>query len=463
MSLTISPEQVVAESDSPLLAAPESWPRKLLGEVATVVNGFAFKSKQFASEGGKPLIRIRDISKRETAVGYVGEYEDKYLVQPGDLLVGMDGDFNCARWRGPESLLNQRVCKIVPDPDQLDRDFLWFLLPGYLRAIHDVTSSTTVKHLSSRDVTQVPIPVPPLAEQRKLAELLGLADEGRQSSSLHLGSARRAIERFRRAVLAAACSGRLTADWRESSSPAEQSADELIEQSRKLVAAVPSRLRRTVAPWPKPDWLDLPRTWAWAPMRDLALIRGGIQKQPSRTPRENRYPYLRVANVLRGRLDLRDVREFELFGDELEGYRLAEGDLLVVEGNGSPAEIGRAALWGGEIVDCVHQNHIIRVRCLVMDPHFAELFWNSPIGSREVGALAVTSAGLYSLTTTKIGSVAVPVPPFDEQLEIVRRAQRLLTMAASLTEHVETASRRVERSSQAVLAKAFRGDLVVEE
>ena len=106
MSLTISAAQVVEESQSPLLAAPKDWPRRPLGEVASIINGFAFKSKLFVAQGGKPLIRIRDIFKDHTEVGFTGEYDERYVVRSGELLVGMDGDFKCALWRGPESLLN---------------------------------------------------------------------------------------------------------------------------------------------------------------------------------------------------------------------------------------------------------------------------------------------------------------------------------------------------------------------
>lgn len=148
-----------------------------------------------------------------------------------------------------------------------------------------------------------------------------------------------------------------------------------------------------------------------------------------------------------------------MFNGELETYRLEPGDLLVVEGNGSASEKGRCAIWQGEIPDCVHQNHIIRVRCVAVDPRFVELFWNSPFGAREIGSLAVTSAGLYSLSTKKIGSVLVPVAPLDEQREVVRRASHLLALADGLLTTVDAATRQVDRSSQAVLAKAFRGEL----
>jgi type I restriction enzyme S subunit len=457
MSLTIAPAQIVEESSSPLLAAHSSWERRPLGEVATILNGYAFPSKQFTPDRGTPLIRIRDISSESTTVRFVGDYDERYIIQPGELLVGMDGDFKCARWRGPEALLNQRVCKITPDPKQLDLDFLTHLLPGYLQAVHDLTSSTTVTHLSSRDVAQIPIPVPPLKEQRALARVFDAARSKQRSSSSHLRAARTGIERFRQAVLAAACSGHLTDEWREAN-PNLEPAAVLIERSIEHLEGSGDRPRRFEVM--EPDFIKAPPSWEWAPLGWLAAVKGGIQKQPKRAPKQNAYPYLRVANVHRGRLDLSEIHDCELFDGELETYRLESGDLLVVEGNGSPSEIGRSALWRGEIENCVHQNHIIRVRCVEVEPPYVDLFWNSPFGSREIQDLAVTSSGLYSLSTKKIASFTVPIPPIDEQREIVRRVDQLLALADGLGERIEVAATCIDRSSQAVLAKAFRGELV---
>jgi type I restriction enzyme S subunit len=106
---------------------------------------------------------------------------------------------------------------------------------------------------------------------------------------------------------------------------------------------------------------DLPKGWTWvsvAEVAEVAEVQGGIQKQPKRRPDKNRYPFLRVANVLRGHLNLSEVHEIELFDGEPERYILRFGDLLVVEGNGSTEQIGRAAMWREEIRDCTHQNHL---------------------------------------------------------------------------------------------------------
>src|SRR5690606_20794412 len=110
--------------------------------------------------------------------------------------------------------------------------------------------------------------------------------------------------------------------------------------------------------------------------------------------------FLRVANVSRGSLDLKDVHEIELFEGEIERHRLNYGDLLVVEGNGSPDQIGRAAMWRGDIEDCVHQNHLIRVtpRGTLLS-EYLELVWNSPSTAVQLRSVAASTSGLYTLST----------------------------------------------------------------
>lgn len=166
--------------------------------------------------------------------------------------------------------------------------------------------------------------------------------------------------------------------------------------------------------------MELPSTWTLTDIGEVAEVSGGIQKQQKRRPIKNAYPFLRVANVGRGSLDLSEVHEIELFEGELERYRLAAGDLLVVEGNGSPDQIGRAATWRGTIRDTVHQNHLIRVRpTSAISARFLELVWNAPAVSGQLKEVAQSTSGLYTLSTSKVKRVRVPLPPLAEQHRIV--------------------------------------------
>lgn len=316
----------------------------------------------------------------------------------------------------------------------------------------NMTGSVGQARVPTEWLKSFPFELPPIEVQREIVELISKLHEQMESTSDRLATIPTLLKKFRQSVLAAACSGQLTADWRKGNNEEETG----IELAKRMTGATPSRKLRTTPV--EPD-LEIPETWSWSAIANIAQIRGGIQKQPHRAPKSNAYPYLRVANVMRNRLNLTELSRFELAEGELETYRLQYGDLLVVEGNGSFSEIGRASIWRNEVQDCVHQNHIIRVRFNGLIPEFVNFFWNSPIGIEQVSATAVTTSGLYSLSTGKIGSLMIPIPGKSEQVEIVRRVESLFALADSIESRLAEATAQVERTTQTILAKAFRGEL----
>ena len=199
-----------------------------------------------------------------------------------------------------------------------------------------------------------------------------------------------------------------------------------------------------------------PIGWIWLKVADVFEVAGGIQKTPNRTPRNNAFPYLGVGNVYRGRLDLREVKKFELEDGELERRRLEPSDLLIIEGNGSINEIGRCAIWHGEIADCVHQNHVIRCRPkdLKIAP-FTLLFLNSPLGVEIMQRLAITSSGLFSLSVGKIREIDIPLPPLPEQLRIVAKVDELMALCDQLEASLTTAQTEASRLLESVLYNAL--------
>jgi type I restriction enzyme, S subunit len=198
---------------------------------------------------------------------------------------------------------------------------------------------------------------------------------------------------------------------------------------------------------------DLPDGWVQVPVGEVAEVQGGIQKQPKRKPIKNTYSFLRVANVLRGELNLDEVHMIELFPGELERYRLEVGDLLVVEGNGSPSQIGRSALWRGAIPNSVHQNHLIRVRPQrgVLLPEYLDYFWNSATTADLLRSVASSTSGLYVLTTVKVKSVPVPIPPLAQQRWIVDALEEQF----SRFDDAEASLRQAKQRASALRAEAL--------
>ena len=150
--------------------------KKLLPEVCTIQYGFPFDSAKFSDSNGMPLIRIRDVVRGYSETYTTEEYKSEYIVHENDLLIGMDGEFNIAKWGKTPALLNQRVCRLAPN-DSIDKDYLFYFMPIALKRIEEKTPFVTVKHLSAKELNKIEIPILPLEEQRKIAETLSKVDE----------------------------------------------------------------------------------------------------------------------------------------------------------------------------------------------------------------------------------------------------------------------------------------------
>lgn len=155
------------------------WKVRRLGDLLEVQNGYAFDSKEFNPSEGMPLIRIRSLKAGvEKETRFSGNYDNKYVVNAGDLLIGMDGEFGCYAWKGEPALLNQRVCRLQGFDQNLVPRFLFYGVNSYLKAIEDVTGFTTVKHISSKQILDIDFPIPPLPDQQRIVTLLDEAFDG---------------------------------------------------------------------------------------------------------------------------------------------------------------------------------------------------------------------------------------------------------------------------------------------
>ena len=150
--------------------------KRKLTELCDILYGYAFDSALFTDDNSYlPLARIRDVVRGYSQTYYTGEYPVQYVLKNDDLLVGMDGEFNIARWKGGKALLNQRVCKIVAN-EYADEDYLRFYLSRVLKEIEQRTPFVTVKHLSAKELNKVELNVPCIETQKRISKSLSLIE-----------------------------------------------------------------------------------------------------------------------------------------------------------------------------------------------------------------------------------------------------------------------------------------------
>jgi type I restriction enzyme S subunit len=325
------------------------------------------------------------------------------------------------------------------------------------------------------------IPIAPAAEQKrivsKIDELFSRIDEGERA----LERVQKLVERYHQSVLKAAVTGELTRDWREKNKDKPESGEALLARILKARreawerAELEKMKAKGISPandkWKQkyeepspPDTTDLPELpdgWTWASIDQVGLVSGGLTKNQKRGEHELRRPYLRVANVYANRLELDDVHEIGVRESELDRVLLKKADVLVVEGNGSIEQIGRVALWDGSIEGCVHQNHLIKVRCTEVLSSWYVLIWcMSPLGREQIRRVASSSAGLHTLSISKVQALPIPVPTDGELAHIADRFDQMNSLVASQREALRGEAIKSDSLRQTILRAAFSGALV---
>lgn len=485
MSFTESLDKIVEENRNQLVGRHASWVRVRLGDIASILNGFPFESYGFTADPnrGCPLIRIRDVLHSATNTYYVGEFDSAYLVQNGDLLVGMDGDFNSAVWRGDPGLLNQRVCKVALQSSSFDKRFLAYCLPGYLSAINAHTSSITVKHLSSRTITDIPLPLAPLLEQSRIADTLDELFSDLDAGVAALERARAKLKLYRASVLKAAVEGALTAGWRAQHPDTEPAAELLqrilAERRQRWEEAQLARYEAKGQAPPK-NWKakykepvgpdteglpGLPEGWCWATLSQIAWSAGYGTSEKCRETNTG-LAVLRIPNIIGGRLNLEDLKFAPPEYSERDEDLISVGDLLVVRTNGSRSLIGRGAVVRDpQSTRLSFASYLIRLRLIphTILLHWVSLLWDSFHVRRWIEARAATSAGQYNISLGVLEKLIIPVPPLAEQAAIVETVEDQLSVIDHLEAELDAKRKSAQALRQSILRHAFTGQLVPQD
>ena len=152
---------------------PDGVPDKLLVECSLIDYGYPFTSSMFTDDSSYiPIIRIRDVKPGKASTYYMGNYSKEYIVKRGDILVGMDGEFNLEKWNDIDSLLNQRVARITEMPSKSTKGYLYHILGPIFKKIEMEISGGSVKHLSVKIINSISIPLPHIKVQEEIVKIL---------------------------------------------------------------------------------------------------------------------------------------------------------------------------------------------------------------------------------------------------------------------------------------------------
>lgn len=457
---------------------PKGWAITTLGEICTNPQ-YGWTSK--ASQMGKlKYLRTSDISSGkidwETVPFCVEIPEDiaKYKIQKDDILVSRAGSVG----------ISYRVSKVPYDVifasylirfkplDDIEAGYVESYLKsgGYWKSISDYTAGIAIPNVNATKLAVLEIPIPPLPEQRrivaKLEKLLHRVDACKE----RLDKIPAVLKRFRQSILSAACSGRLTADWREKNPDVSVKChsesflchSERSEESETLRFTQGDNKRESknmrLSLQDSDEMDNLPNGWVSIILKDEAGMRLGKMLDKSKNIGDPTR-YLRNINIRWFTFNLSDITFMRTTVDDKRELDIRNGDLLVCEGG----EPGRCAVWNLGKTDLIFQKAIHRVRPSnnLMSQWIAFNMKNDA----DFGHLDdyFTGTTIKHLTGKSLARYNISLPPLSEQHEIVRRVEALFKKADEIEARYKKAKAFVDKLTQSILAKAFRGELAPQE
>ncbi len=359
--------------------------------------------------------------------------------------------------------------------------FAFVRSPSFVERMSGLVQGALYPAVRPRDVRETALPLPPLNEQRRIVAKLGAIQARSRRAREALDAVPPLLERLRQSILAAAFRGDLTADWRAKNKDVEP-ASKLLERIRterrkKWEESELAKLKAKGKPPTEDKWKskykepvpvetaglpELPEGWCWASVSELASIQLGQRRAPEYA-NEAEYPYVRAANITWRGLNLSDVKTMG-FADPAS-VSLEPGDVVLSEASGSPTEVGKPALWRGEIPGCCFQATVLRVRSWSASSVSGRWLHGAFLRNAMLGDFAAMAPGLgiLHLTSERMRSWAVPLAPIKEQSIVLDLVEAALQRAYAAEDNVAALGRGCADLERSVLAKAFRGELVPQD
>ncbi|MEH2003282.1 MAG: restriction endonuclease subunit S [Nostoc sp.] len=366
----------------------------------------------YVESGGIPLIRAKDINK-----GYLSFTEARCIsveqhreltkyrqAQRGDVLITKSGTLGiCAIVdTDKEFSIYESIIVLKPKQDEVLPHFLlWLMRSGATqKRLLGERVGSTVGHLNLTDFRCLQVPIPPLNEQNKIAEILSSVDEAIASTQAVIDQTRKVKQGLLQQLLTRG-----------------------IGHTRFKKSAIGR----------------IPEEWTVKLLQNLATIQTGLAKGKKIQGDSTKLPYLRVANVQDGYLDLSEIKMIEIAPKDIDRYSLKPGDLLLTEG-GDLDKLGRGDIWQGQIKVCLHQNHIFAVRPNpnVLLPEFLAAQTGSSYGKEYFLNCGKQTTNLASINSTQLKNFPIILPPINEQKEIIKVLNSIRSNELTVVQELES-------------------------
>ncbi len=370
----------------------------------------------------------KSISSPQVLSGKDAPSRARKKVLAGDTLVSMTRpNLNAVALVPPE--LDGQIAStgfdVLRPLNGIDPRWLGYLVrsEAFVNAMSDLVQGALYPAVRTKDVRSYVAPVPPSAEQTRIADQLDTLLARIKACNDHLDAIPGLLKRFRQAVIQVAATGQLTRTWRNSQDQ-----------------AVPA--------------------WQVMRIKDVGRVQLGRQRAPKFHSGAHMRPYLRVQNVFENRIDLSDVMEMDFPPEDYERYQLHPGDILLNEGQ-SPEYLGRPAIYRGELPGACFTNTLIRFQCNPsVLPEFALTVFQHHMHSGRYVREGKITTNLAHLGAGRFANIEFPLPSLDEQREIVRLVDGFSKFAERIEARYCKIAGLAQRLAPQILGKTFRGELV---
>ncbi len=356
------------------------------------------------------MLQIRDFTQgKDSHIEYIKYKKKLKTCNSDDILIGRYGASIGKILTGLAGAYNVALVKTIPNNDQIDRSFLLYLLKGkaFQQFILNIGSRAAQAGFNKGELTKFRFNLPSLPEQQKIACILDAADSLRQKD----------------------------------------------QQLIKKYTALSQSLFLDMFG----DPVTNPMGWETIKLEEIADIVSGVTKgRKLKTEAILNIPYMRVANVQDGRLNLQEIKTIPGTEEDIKKFILLRGDVLLTEG-GDPDKLGRGTVWNNEVENCIHQNHIFRVRltCNKSTPIYLSRLCGSEYGKRYFLKSGKQTTGIASINKTQLRRFPVLRPPIELQNQFAERIQAI----EAQKQQAQASLQKSEDLFNSLLQRAFKGEL----